>query len=262
MLWQGGAVVDLGNLGGTGALAGHHACALNNRGQVVGHSDLTGDMAFHGFLWTWETGMRDIGTLPGDVASIALGISDKGVIVGVSLDSKFNPRAIVFENGAMTDLNAVVSSNPQKLYLLFAESINAHGQIVGLAATSDGDLHGFLATPDTAGTDLAAFQSATSPVPSDDVQESAIPEIRDSGTITRWAGPDVLRRGWIGQMIKILIGHGQAGCRRASCAATHVAKSRVRRIAAETDGFEATMFGTRDDPAFFEGSLGNNGSFG
>jgi probable HAF family extracellular repeat protein len=33
---------------------------------VVGHSDLTGDTTFHTFLWTWETGMKDIGTLAGD----------------------------------------------------------------------------------------------------------------------------------------------------------------------------------------------------
>ena len=78
-----------------GVGAGNHACAINNRGQVVGHSDLTGDTTFHTFLWTWETGMKDIGTLPGDVASMGMAVSDQGIIVGVSLDQNFNPRAFV-----------------------------------------------------------------------------------------------------------------------------------------------------------------------
>ena len=69
MLWEAGAAINLGNLGGDGLFGGHHACAINNRGQVVGHSDLTGDTTFHTFLWTWETGMKDLGTLPGDFAS-------------------------------------------------------------------------------------------------------------------------------------------------------------------------------------------------
>ena len=144
-------------------LAGHHACAINNLGQVVGHSDLTGDTTFHTFLWTWETGMKDIGTLPGDFASTAISINDPGVIVGTSLDASFNPRAFVWENGSMTDLNAVLSSNPQKLYLLLAYSINASGDIVGLAATANGDLHGFMATPDSAENFLPLMERTASP---------------------------------------------------------------------------------------------------
>ncbi len=36
LLWERGMVTDLGNLGGTGGIAGNHACAINNRGQAVG----------------------------------------------------------------------------------------------------------------------------------------------------------------------------------------------------------------------------------
>ena len=56
LLWENGAVTDLGNLGGTGGIAGNHACAINNRGQVVGHSELTNNTTFHGFLWTKDIG--------------------------------------------------------------------------------------------------------------------------------------------------------------------------------------------------------------
>lgn len=113
MLWEkDGSVHDLGNLGGTGGIAGNHACALNNRGQVVGHSELPNDTTFHGFLWTRETGMRDLGTLSGDYASLALGINDSGEVVGGSLDASFNPRALLWEKGVMTDLNTRIAANP------------------------------------------------------------------------------------------------------------------------------------------------------
>jgi probable HAF family extracellular repeat protein len=177
MLWEAGAAINLGNLGGTGTNGGHHACAINNRGQVVGHSDLTGDTTFHTFLWTWETGMKDIGTLPGDFASTAVSINDPGVIVGLSLDSNFNSRAFVWESGTMTDLNAVLTSNPQKLYLLLAYSINAGGEIVGLASTANGDLHGFLAIPDSADNFLPLERTA-SPTPlSEDARKTVFRRI-------------------------------------------------------------------------------------
>src|ERR1035438_9019746 len=48
LLWDSdGSVHDLGNFGGTGAFAGNHGCAINNQGQVVGHSDVTGDACGH-----------------------------------------------------------------------------------------------------------------------------------------------------------------------------------------------------------------------
>jgi len=147
LLWENdGSVHDLGNLGGTGGIAGNHACALNNRGQVVGHSELTNNTTFHGFLWTRETGMQDLGTLPGDYASLGLGINDRGDVVGASLDTSFNPRPLLWEKGVMTDLNTRIAANPSGMHLLLAASINSRGEIVGLAVTSTG-LHGFLATP-------------------------------------------------------------------------------------------------------------------
>ena len=147
LLWENGTVTDLGNLGGTGGIAGNHACAINNRGQIVGHSELKDNATFHGFLWDRKTGMTDMGTLPGDVASLGLWIGDQGITVGASLDQNFNPRAIVYQNGVMTDLNAVLSSNPQKLFLLLAFAIDSRGDVAGLAVTGTGDLHGFLASP-------------------------------------------------------------------------------------------------------------------
>ena len=152
MLWESdGTPHDLGNLGGTGGIAGNHACALNNRGQVVGHSELANDTTFHGFLWTRHTGMQDLGTLPGnfDYASLALGINDGGDVVGASLDATFSSTAVLWEKRANqpANLNLLVVDNPSGLFLLLAQSINSSGEIVGLAVTSSGEPHGFLATP-------------------------------------------------------------------------------------------------------------------
>jgi probable HAF family extracellular repeat protein len=135
---------------------------------VVGHSDLTGDTTFHAYLWTRETGMRDLGTLPGDFASVALGINDRGEVVGGSLDVNFNIRASLWQNGAMTDLNTLIPAN-SGLYLLLAQSINSSGEVIGIAVEkSSGHVHGFLATPRNGGAGSESFspaaQSVTSPM--------------------------------------------------------------------------------------------------
>jgi probable HAF family extracellular repeat protein len=147
LLWQNGKAVDLGNLGGTtGKALGNIAFAINNRGQAVGTSDLAGDTTSHAFLWTQATGMQDLGTLPGDVASLAPGINDQGVVVGLSLSSSFSPRAFVWQKGVMTDLNTLVQAN-SPLYLLTACGINSRGEITGLGATSTGEIHTYRAVP-------------------------------------------------------------------------------------------------------------------
>ena len=88
MLWENGSVIDLGNLGGaclngckSAALGvfGNTALFISNRGLAVGASALEGEQTFHAFSWTKETGkMQDLGTVPGDYASVALAANDKG----------------------------------------------------------------------------------------------------------------------------------------------------------------------------------------
>jgi probable HAF family extracellular repeat protein len=147
LLWEKGKATDLGNLGGkTGRAGGNIAYDINDQGQVVGNSDLPGDATFHAFLWTKRTGMQDLGTLSGDVASVSISINDAGSVVGASLDANFNPRAFLWEKGLMTDLNTLIAGD-SPLYLLTGCSINSRGEITGLGLTSTGEIHTYLATP-------------------------------------------------------------------------------------------------------------------
>jgi probable HAF family extracellular repeat protein len=146
LLWETGSVIDLGSLGGTGQGLGNLAFKINNNGQVVGYSDLRGNANFHAFLWTSGTGMQDLGTLTGDVNSIGVNINDEGQVVGASLDANFNPRAFLWQKGTITDLNTLIPAN-SPLLLILACSINSSGQIIGVAVTSTGEAHGYLASP-------------------------------------------------------------------------------------------------------------------
>ncbi len=167
MLWdRDGTPHDLGNLGGTGGFAGNHACALNNAGQVVGHSLLTNEYLgpFHAFVWTASTGMKDLGALAGEHMSLALGINDQSQVVGSSLSDDLTIfTAVIWENGAIADLNKLVTANAAGLYLIVAESVNSGGEIVGYAVAADG-LHAFLATPNSGQSSSPVFQNLARPV--------------------------------------------------------------------------------------------------
>jgi probable HAF family extracellular repeat protein len=157
LLWDKRAVTDLGNLGGTGAFGpGNVAGEINNQGEVVGTSDLKGDTKFHAFLWTRKNGMKDLGTLDGDVDSAGLGINQAGDAVGVSFDEDGDPRAFLRKNGVMADLNTLIPAD-SPLYLLFAHGINSGGEIVGFGVDGAGDVHAFLATPCAGDADAASW---------------------------------------------------------------------------------------------------------
>lgn len=145
LFWDHGKVTNLGSLGGN---FGNQAHGMNNRGQVVGASDLAGDAVFHGFIWTRTTGMREIPPVQGDMYSAALGINDEGTATGVSIDSTFtNLHAFVVMNGVPTDLNTLIPAD-SPLQLQTACSINSRGEIIGLAVEKiTGQYRGYLAIP-------------------------------------------------------------------------------------------------------------------
>ena len=153
----------LPNLGGsapdtTVLAAGNVAEAINNRGIVAGQATLTDNKTWHPVLWQ-DGIISDLGVLPGDLVGAALNLNNRGEVVGASISapgpSTGNPRAFFWRQGVMSDLNTLVPKD-SPLYLLTAFAINDSGKIVGFGATSDGELHGFLATPCREDTDACS----------------------------------------------------------------------------------------------------------
>lgn len=132
---DGEQMIDMGGLGGTfGA-----PFWMNNRGEVVGASNLAGDIDTHPFIWSREKGMEDLGTLGGTFGHPDW-INDAGDVVGTSTDAGGHLRAFLWHAGKMTNLGTV-GTDPDSEAL----SINAHGQIVGGSyELGVADLHGFL----------------------------------------------------------------------------------------------------------------------
>jgi hypothetical protein len=80
-------------------------------------------------------------------------------------------RAVLWQNGVMSDLNTLVPAG-SSLSLLQASAINSAGQIAGYALqTSAGNVHAFLATP----TEDRSNREAASPAAQSDV--SATPSV-------------------------------------------------------------------------------------
>jgi len=124
-LWENGKMIDLGTLGGT---IGSPA-AFNNRGEVVGQSNLAGDVYSHAFLWTKKHGMQDLGTLGGNTGVVNW-INDAGDIVGkTDLPGALSPQdhhAVLWRHGHQIDLGAFPEDTNSNAYF-----VNSRGQVVG-----------------------------------------------------------------------------------------------------------------------------------
>lgn len=113
-------MLDLGTLGGTLGFPND----LNNAGQVIGQSNLPGDLMYHPFLW--EKGrMLDLGTFGGNGYAAAL--NDAGEVVGqADLPGDQMWHGFLWRHGVMTDLGTVVGDTCSG-----AIGIGSKGQVVG-----------------------------------------------------------------------------------------------------------------------------------
>jgi len=117
---------DLGGFGGTCTLA----TGLNNRGQVVGGSALTGDSVFHPFVWDAATGITDLMGASNGFFGYAQAINDRGQIVGQACDAVTCYAALWRKSGGKwqeTDLGIFVITGGCPI----PRSVNASAQVVG-----------------------------------------------------------------------------------------------------------------------------------
>jgi probable HAF family extracellular repeat protein len=134
------------------------ANSINRQGTVAGWSAIQNNPSvIHGVLW--ENGMiKDLGTLPGDLYSMAIRISPTGVVIGTSGNTEARGSIFFFKlevvgrpfvwshQRGMEDLNELIDRHLGWVLNTVAD-INAWGQIVG-TGTHDGKTHGFLLTPE------------------------------------------------------------------------------------------------------------------
>jgi probable HAF family extracellular repeat protein len=129
-LWDRGTMIDLGTLGGTNSLVGSLTLVLNDRGQVAGTSDLTGDIDAHAFLWDRGT-LTDLGTL-GGTFSTTFWLNDEGDVVGAATTATEFLHAALWRKGVITDLGTLDGD-----CFSLASAINSNRQIVGQSFSCD-----------------------------------------------------------------------------------------------------------------------------
>ena len=165
-LYENGQTTNLGTLPGDGYSVAND---INDSGQVVGGSGLTGVDDSRAFLYSSSTGLQDLGRLrPTDLFSAGLGINNLGQVVGYSgSNNNFfgadgnGLRAFLYSDNTLYDLNDLIAPGSDPGFsLTVASAINNNGQIVGRGAVN-GELHAFLLTP----TSSVSVAEPTSSVP-------------------------------------------------------------------------------------------------
>lgn len=141
-LYKDGKMVGLGTLGGRDS----EAEGINDKGQVVGNSDVKGDNYTHAFLYD-RGKMKDI--YPSARSEVrAKAINNQGQIVGTYHILSTKPydhlHGFLWKNGNLLDLNRLM---PHTDWILaYPELINDKGQIVGVGIYKERE-RGFLLTP-------------------------------------------------------------------------------------------------------------------
>jgi probable HAF family extracellular repeat protein len=127
-LWEKDTMIDLGTLGGTYGLA----TLLNNRGDVVGTSNLAGDQTTHPFLWRHGKLVDLFTSTIGGSPITANQLNESGEIVGAAAFPNRPFDAYLWRDGVATDLGTLNGD-------CFSEAValNSAGQVVGSSIACD-----------------------------------------------------------------------------------------------------------------------------
>jgi probable HAF family extracellular repeat protein len=119
---------DIGSLGGACTLAND----LNNQGQIVGGSSLTGDTTVHPFVWNAATGVTDLLDLSDSSYGFAEGENAHGDVAGGACDS-VTCYALLWRKSGRHWHKTILSTVTDNA---FSISINASEQVVGNVGTN------------------------------------------------------------------------------------------------------------------------------
>jgi probable HAF family extracellular repeat protein len=141
-LWIGGALTDLGTLGGDNG----EAYWINDAGEIVGRADMPGSQVHHGFLWK-NGKMIDLGDAPGQPCSTASDINSRGqIILNTGICGVGGGPGMLWENGNSYNLNNLIQAN-SGMVVGDTNYINDRGEIAATGILPNGDEHAILLVP-------------------------------------------------------------------------------------------------------------------
>lgn len=167
-------LIDLGTFGGPNSGVFGVSVQLNNRGEAIAQLETAipdpysvcvgGDecLVYHGAVRDLAGAIKDLGALPGTNASVPVGISETGLIAGLSQNGVVDPltsfpifRAVMWDqNRNIWDLGTLGGIGSA------AYSVNARGQVVGVASNTipeNPDVAQFVSIDFPAATQVRAF---------------------------------------------------------------------------------------------------------
>lgn len=126
-LWAGGAMKDLGTLGGPNSIA----IDISDHGLIVGWSQINFTLGAFGIpdlnAATWDNGAITLLHGLGGPITLAIAVNNQGVAVGQSfLADGSTFHAVMWQNGMLSDLKTLPDD-----FASLANGINSKGQVVG-----------------------------------------------------------------------------------------------------------------------------------
>jgi uncharacterized membrane protein len=130
VIWKNGVPIDLGSLGAYRSYIGN----INSHGVAVGAFMKSSNKLLQPFFWN-DGAMKELPTGP-EFSGEAKAINDSGVVVGTlgGPNGEFNNFvAVLWQNGALKDLNSLLSEKDRSKYrLVDAVGIDSRGNILGM----------------------------------------------------------------------------------------------------------------------------------
>jgi probable HAF family extracellular repeat protein len=142
-LWARGSLVDLGTLGGNDSEANW----ISDSGDVVGRADVPGSQSHHAFLWKNGV-MTDLGVINPGPCSTAISVNSKDQVLSDTgiCGVGGGPPGFSEHGQPMVDINTLVLPG-SGLQVVEMFDINDRGEIAGVGALPNGDVHAILLVP-------------------------------------------------------------------------------------------------------------------